>query len=104
MAGDSAVVVSPYGFCVTDLSGSAYLLERQNGIWSQRHKLCASDGTPEHLFGFLEAAISGDTVVIGAPGDNDDGWRSGAVYLFSIPLFSDGFETNDTSAWAATVP
>jgi hypothetical protein len=29
---------------------------------------------------------------------------SSAVYLASLVLFSDGFESGDTSAWSITVP
>ncbi len=99
MSGDQAVVVAIDGSCTTALSGVAYLLERRDGTWWERYRLCASDGTPGQWFGLLVSALSADTVAVGAPADDDDGWRSGSVYVFGIPVFADGFETGDTSAW-----
>ena len=65
-------------------SGSAYVFERdQGGIdnWGQVNKLLASDGAEFDHFGFL-LAISGDTVVVGAGGDDDNGIDSGSAYVF----------------------
>ena len=42
--------------------------------------------------------------MLGAAGDDEDGWRSGSVYRFSVPLFEDGFETGDTTRWFVTIP
>ena len=55
------------------------------------------------LFGF-PLALTGGEAIVGAPGDDDDGWRSGSVYRFSVPLFTDGFESGDTLAWSSSVP
>ena len=65
-------------------SGAAYVFERdQGGIgnWGQVTKLLASDGTTLDRFG-NSVAISGDTVVVGAPSDDDKGEDSGATYVF----------------------
>ncbi len=67
-------------------SGSAYIFDRdQEGInnWGQVTKLLASDGAVEDFFGF-EVAISGDTVIIGAQNDDDNGINSGSSYIFSL--------------------
>ena len=65
-------------------SGAAYIFERDQGgpdSWGQVKKLIASDGAADDRFGF-SVAIDGDTVVIGARGDNDLGFDSGSAYVF----------------------
>ncbi len=65
-------------------SGSAYVFQTTNGgtePWAEVAKITASDGESEDYFGF-SVSISGDTIVVGAYGDDDLGDHSGAVYLF----------------------
>jgi hypothetical protein len=47
--------------------GAAYVFSRANGTWSQTAKLQASEGTAGLHMGYA-VAISGDTVMAGAPG------------------------------------
>jgi len=61
-------------------SGSAYLFDVTTG--SQIAKLTASDGLPEDLFGY-SVSIDGDTAIVGAVDDNDNGESSGSAYLFN---------------------
>ncbi len=61
-------------------SGSAYVLDTSNGL--QLVKLLPNDGTWFDRFG-VSVAISGNTVVVGAPQDSDNGEHSGAAYLFN---------------------
>ena len=49
---------------------------------NEQAKLLASDGTTFDRFGF-SVAISGDTAVVGAIGEDDVGNNSGAVYVFT---------------------
>jgi len=67
-------------------SGSAYVFERPGGGWSETlnedAKLLASDGAHGEHFGH-SVSISGDTVVIGAQGDRDNGHSSGSAYVFA---------------------
>ena len=62
--------------------GSAYIFTKTGGTWTQQQKIVASDGMPSDHFG-ESAAISGNTILIGAPlddtGSNTD---QGSVYLF----------------------
>lgn len=63
-------------------AGSAYVFTRREGTWSQRAKLTAPDGGPQHNFG-VSVAIAGDSVVVGsifavAP----NGTNGGAAYVF----------------------
>ncbi|MCB2182132.1 MAG: FG-GAP repeat protein [Desulfobulbaceae bacterium] len=61
--------------------GSVYVFTNNGGAWSQEQKLMASDGSSWDNFGH-SVALSGDYVFIGAPGANDNGDSSGAVYVF----------------------
>ena len=64
-------------------SGSAYVFSRDDTVWSQQAKLNASyDGNEEDHFGFC-ASLSGDTALIGAPDDDDNGVDSGSAYVFT---------------------
>ena len=60
-------------------SGSAYIFSRnQGGIpdnWGQVKKLMASDKDEYNYFGY-SVAISGDTVVVGAWGNDDAGFQN----------------------------
>ena len=60
-------------------SGSAYLFNLTTG--SQIAKLLSIDGTDHDHFGY-SVAISGNTVIVGADGDDDNGEGSGSAYLF----------------------
>jgi len=72
-------------------SGSAYIFIRSGTVWTQQAKLTASDGTANDTFG-RSVALSGDTALIGAEGDDDNGSFSGSAYLFVKPI----------SGWATT--
>ncbi|UCF08001.1 MAG: thrombospondin type 3 repeat-containing protein, partial [Thermoplasmata archaeon] len=50
-------------------------------VFEQKAKLTASDGAAEDMFGG-SVAIDGDTIVIGAPNDDDAGTDSGSAYVF----------------------
>ena len=65
-------------------SGSAYILYRNHdGInnWGQVKKITASDSYPSDYFGY-SVFISGNTLVVGAYGDDDYGNDSGSAYIF----------------------
>ncbi len=69
-------------------AGAAYIFEKPPGGWvdmTETAKLLASDGEAYDAFG-SSAAISGDTVVIGAFGDDDNGSTSGSAYVFERPI------------------
>jgi hypothetical protein len=76
-----------------DLAGAAYIFVRNGGIWTQQAYLKASNTGSADRFGSF-VAISGDTVVVGAPledskatgvnGDqnNNSAGDAGAAYVF----------------------
>jgi hypothetical protein len=51
------------------------------GGWLEEAKLLASDGAEDDIFG-VSVSIDGDTAVIGAYGDDDNGPGSGSAYVF----------------------
>ena len=62
-------------------SGSVYVFQDTGRGSTQVAKLTASDGAMADYFG-TSLAISGNTAVVGASGDNDCGSESGSVYIF----------------------
>lgn len=65
-----------------DNQGAAYVFVREGTNWVQQAKLTAADGAAYDNFG-TSVAISGDTVVIGAYGnDGPAGDNQGAAYVF----------------------
>ena len=95
--GGDTVVVGAYGD--NSDKGSAYVFEKPGGGWvnaTETAKLSASDGTNWDYFG-RSVAISGDTVVGGAHGDDS---RKGSAYVFEKPGggWASGTETAKFSA------
>jgi hypothetical protein len=83
--GDTIVATAPYHAVGGNTSqGAAYVFTRSAGVWTQQAELTASDGLADDQFGQYSAAISGDTIAIGAPYKNVDGsFNQGAVYVFT---------------------
>ena len=82
--GGTIVVGTPYDDDAGLTSGSAYVFLTTDGgaTYGQVAKLTASDGAASDYFGY-SVAISGGTVVVGAYWDDDGGYSSGSVYVFS---------------------
>ena len=81
VSGDIAVVGAYGDDDAGDQSGSAYVFVRSGSVWSQQAKLTASDAAAGDYFG-TSVAVSGETALIGANGDDEVGQRSGAAYVF----------------------
>jgi hypothetical protein len=85
LAGDKLLVGAPTRNERRHNAGAAFLFEvawgdtGANPSWVERRKLVASDGEPGDRFGQW-VALSGDTYVIGAPGQF--GKEEGAIYFF----------------------
>ncbi|MCZ6679553.1 MAG: T9SS type A sorting domain-containing protein, partial [Candidatus Poribacteria bacterium] len=62
-------------------AGAAYIFVRNGGNWSQQAKLTALDADVDDRFG-ISVAISGDTAIVGAYFDDDNGNTAGAAYIF----------------------
>ena len=81
ISGDTAVVGA---VCDDDNgrnSGSAYVFRYDGSDWAEEAKLTASDGAAYDYFG-CSVAVSGDTAVVGASDDDDNGLDSGSAYVF----------------------
>jgi len=72
--GDFAIV----GASRNNGGGSAYIYRYNGATWTQQAKLMASDG---RSFG-CSVSIDGDVAIMGASTDEDNGWSSGAAYIF----------------------
>ncbi len=97
--GDTVLV----GAYLHDDSGSAYVFVRPSAGWAtttETAKLTASDGAGNDWFG-ISVSVEGDTVVVGAWGDDDSGARSGSAYVFVRPSteWRTATETAKLTAW-----
>ena len=95
--GDTMVV----GANLDDAKGAAYVLVRQSGTWSQVAKLTASDGADYDHFG-ISVAVDGDTVMVGAFGDDDIHFTEGAAYVFSKPSNTGWTDATQTAKLTAS--
>jgi uncharacterized protein YceK len=64
-------------------SGSAYVFTRSGTTWTQQAKLIASDGVTGDDFSGGGVYLYGDTALIGAYLDDDNGVDSGSAYVFT---------------------
>ena len=95
LSGNCLVVGAPFGnkdasgsSFLSD-AGSSYVFERNgSGVWSETQKLVPASREKDDIFGYT-VDISGDTIVIGAPyqdenlANSDSLEKSGSVYLFA---------------------
>ncbi len=78
--GDTAVVGAPQPS--TGQSGRAFVYVRNAGVWSEQAELVGSDSGPGDVLG-SSVAIHGDTIVVGAPGQDPSGvFGAGSAYVF----------------------
>jgi len=85
VSGDTAVIGAYGDDDNGGLSGSAYIFRFDGASWGEEAKLLASDGATEDYFG-ASVGVSGDTAVIGAGLDDDNGGNSGSAYIFGLSL------------------
>ena len=83
-------------------SGAVFLYERdENGNWIFKRRYFAPDGAAQDSFGY-SVALAGNTLMVGAPGRDENGSNSGKVYFIYIReqidsvIASDGTEGNKT--------
>jgi uncharacterized protein (DUF2345 family) len=97
VSGDTVVVDAPFADGANTDQGAAYVFVKPSGGWSgnltENAKLTASDGALFDEFG-LSVAVSGDTVVVGAPFADGANTDQGAAYVFVKP--SGGWTTTST--------
>lgn len=95
--GDTVIVGAPGDDDNGGLSGSAYVFTHTGSSWTEQAKLLPADGAFRALFGW-SVALDGDTAVIGAQFDDDNGYSSGSAYVFRlVPEDGDGDGVLDDS-------
>jgi len=83
IAGDTIVVGAIFDDDSGTESGSAYVFTRAGTTWTEQAKLTASDGAANDWFG-TSVAIAGDTIVVGAIFNKDNGTSNGsALFLYA---------------------
>jgi hypothetical protein len=87
----SSVAMSETGHLVVgalwgDDSGAVYLytLNSTSNTWGDEQKIVASDGAEGDDFGLAVAMSETGHLVVGAPENDDMGYDSGAVYLYTL--------------------
>jgi hypothetical protein len=81
ISGDVVVIGAPGS---DSNQGAIYIFRRNQGgtdNWGQFRKRVAADGTADDAFG-RSVDISGDTIIVGADADDDNGSASGSAYVF----------------------
>jgi hypothetical protein len=82
--GNTAIVGARYEDTGGTKAGAAYIFTWSGTTWSEQQKIQASDKQAYDVFG-ISVAISGDgnTVIVGADGEDTDGTDAGAAYIFT---------------------
>ncbi len=78
LEGDTLVLGVPIDSAYT---GAVLIYVRSGTTWTLQQRLTASDGAPGDQFG-SGLGLQGDTVIVGAPDDDDQGAESGSAYVF----------------------
>jgi len=82
VSGETAIIGTLQDIGPNQNLGTVYIFVRGGTTWTEQQKLMAADGAPNDAFG-ASVAISGDTAVVGAQGDNvGSNGEQGSAYLF----------------------
>jgi hypothetical protein len=82
--GDTALIGAPSPSTLFDdetKPGSAYIFKRTGSTWTEQAKLTATNGAKNDWFG-CSVSLDGDTALIGAKKDDNNGSGSGSAYVF----------------------
>lgn len=86
MDGDTMVIGADQGFTGTTKAGKAYVYRYNGASWVHEQTLTAPDGSANDIFG-RSVAISGDTIAVAAPRDENVGFptghNAGSAYVFT---------------------
>jgi hypothetical protein len=84
--GQTALVGAPYDDDKGSGSGSAWVFDWNGSAWTARPKLIAPDGAALDYFGgSVSLSADGQTALVGAFFDDDNGSVSGSAYVFPLP-------------------
>ncbi|MBL1216625.1 MAG: hypothetical protein D8M59_03940 [Planctomycetes bacterium] len=81
ISGNVAVVGAAWDNDLGHAAGAVYVYRFDGTSWVEVATLHASDGAADDYFGLL-LVVSGDTIMIGAAWDDDNGTDSGPAYVF----------------------
>lgn len=81
--GDVVVAGAPFDNDTASEAGAAYVYRRFGDQWALEQKLLGSLAGAGDNFGW-SVDVSGDTVIVGAPGHDSQGAESGAIYVFEF--------------------
>ena len=87
LSGDGSILAcgAPYDDVRAGGSGSVYVFTRNGTTFTQKQKLTASDGAALDYLGYDVVISSDGTVIVsGAHADDDKGYSSGSVYIFTL--------------------
>ena len=83
LSGDTALMGAPGDNVGANADqGSAYVFTRSGTTWTQQAQLTASDGAAGDGFG-TSVALSGDTALVGASGDDVAAANQGSAFVFT---------------------
>jgi len=83
ISGDTLVVGASNDHVGGVRTGSAYVFKKQGATWNFIARLNANDAADADSFG-AQVAISGSTIAVSAPDDDDLGFFTGGVYVFEL--------------------
>lgn len=106
ISGNTVVVGAAFEDGGGSNAGAAYVFTRSNGLWTQQTMLKASNPGTGDLFGYA-VAISGNYIVVGAPGESSDGssqgdnsaQAAGAAYVFELAFVIGSAPVWQQRAW-----
>ena len=81
ISGDTAVISAVNDQGAGWRTGSIYIFKNIGGNWVEQTKIEAFDKYMYDQFGY-SVAISGNTILVGSPYDDDGGGSSGSVYVY----------------------
>ncbi|HET6633281.1 MAG TPA: hypothetical protein VFG73_11330 [Rhodanobacteraceae bacterium] len=90
LAGPSMVLVGAPDALTCDannencITGAVYVFQDDAGAWSQTQKFSANETVWADHFGTALAVSAGDTLLVGDPADDFNGFQAGAAYLFRL--------------------
>ena len=94
VSGDTAVVGALDDYAANNVAGSAYVFARSGVTWTQQAKLTPATVLDDIDDAGMPVAVSGDTVVVGAPGDNSN---AGSAFVFVLPAESSFWVANGSA-------
>ena len=101
--GDRAAITAPKSDDNGNDTGSAYIFEKQNGIWIEVAKLVPDDMTTNDRFG-SSVSLDGDRLIVSAEYGWNMGSRSGCAYIYDRSATGEWVQQTRISAWDAEAP